>query len=926
MGLTAKIELSEEQKKFIKKAMEGKNLLVDACIGSGKTTAIQHLCNVFPTDKKILYLTYNRLLKIDAKNKIHQKNVVVTNYHGFAYLALRRVGKKAGVSDLIQTFNRENPNIEKYDVLIIDEYQDIDQELSELLEIIKNANPSMQIIAVGDMEQKIYDKTTLDVRRFIVGFLEDYETLEFTKCFRLSKDLAAMLGRVWKKKIVGVNDNCVVTEMCLNEVIEYLSACRPGDILCLGSRKGKLELVLNELEEKYPEKFNKKTVYASIRDGDSSGATEPKHTSAIFTTYDSSKGLERKICVLFDFTESYWRNRIEQPQTSYEILRNIFCVAASRGKEQIIFVKYDDGRLSEQTLSTYVKSNDAFREFKMSDMFDFKYKEDVEKCFRQLKISKKEQEETSIIPIQNKDELIDLSPCIGIYQEAAFFEKYNIDIDIQLALLFSKNKFHLLGGVDENYTLEQKILFLTSIETEQDRYRIQVETPFVSNEQDMLLKKRLGTYFSPKEEVQVSCKLHFANEKKGERLFSAIGYADVVKDDIVYELKYVSEVTHEHFLQCACYMTALNKEKGVLWNTRNNTMYEIEIPNKKAFLDCVVSTLTKGVINKYYEAVSSSLEEKSLGEDKEKGDEGEGKFAVIDVETTWGNSTMSVGVVIADEKSKNVIDAKYYLIDPEYKQGGMYSGVLKMTGIAVSFTGSRAEVIKKINHLLQVNGVKKILAYNASFDMQQLPELSSYMWCDIMRLAAYREYNAMISPDVECYGTGKMKRGYGVEAIMRMLSGNNHYIETHNAYYDALDELKIVRLLGHELEKYDIAVVNKQKTSKKSKGFGKEGKTQLAAMSGVYQQQITRRTEADNNKEEGTYTVTEVAEILNLSRASVYKLINGGELHASKRGNRYVIFIEDVFNYIDKKKSQQKIMIILAILLLIVIFIFFLKW
>jgi len=188
MGLTAKIELSEEQKKFIKKAMEGKNLLVDACIGSGKTTAIQHLCNVFPTDKKILYLTYNRLLKIDAKNKIHQKNVVVTNYHGFAYLALRRVGKKAGVSDLIQTFNRENPNIEKYDVLIIDEYQDIDQELSELLEIIKNANPSMQIIAVGDMEQKIYDKTTLDVRRFIVGFLEDYETLEFTKCFRLSKD------------------------------------------------------------------------------------------------------------------------------------------------------------------------------------------------------------------------------------------------------------------------------------------------------------------------------------------------------------------------------------------------------------------------------------------------------------------------------------------------------------------------------------------------------------------------------------------------------------------------------------------------------------------------------------------------------------------------------------------------------------------
>lgn len=73
------------------------------------------------------------------------------------------------------------------DLLIIDEYQDIDQELSELLEIIKNSNPQMQIIAVGDMEQKIYDKTTLDVSAFIKGFLEDYERLEFTRCFRLSE-------------------------------------------------------------------------------------------------------------------------------------------------------------------------------------------------------------------------------------------------------------------------------------------------------------------------------------------------------------------------------------------------------------------------------------------------------------------------------------------------------------------------------------------------------------------------------------------------------------------------------------------------------------------------------------------------------------------------------------------------------------------
>jgi len=33
------------------------------------------------------------------------------------------------------------------------------------------------------------------------------------------------------------------------------------------------------------------------------------------------------------------------------------------------------------------------------------------------------------IPIKTHDELIDLSPCIGMYQEAMYFKKYNIIIN-----------------------------------------------------------------------------------------------------------------------------------------------------------------------------------------------------------------------------------------------------------------------------------------------------------------------------------------------------------------------------------------------------------------------------------------------------------------------------------------------------------------
>ena len=73
------IQLSQEQRLFISEAKNGNNILVDACIGSGKTTAIQYLCDELPNTLNILYLTYNKLLKIDAKSKIKSSNTTVTN-------------------------------------------------------------------------------------------------------------------------------------------------------------------------------------------------------------------------------------------------------------------------------------------------------------------------------------------------------------------------------------------------------------------------------------------------------------------------------------------------------------------------------------------------------------------------------------------------------------------------------------------------------------------------------------------------------------------------------------------------------------------------------------------------------------------------------------------------------------------------------
>lgn len=592
-------ELSDEQQELIALAKEGKNVLVDACIGSGKTTTIQVLCNEL-SDKKILYLTYNTLLKIDAKEKIKSRNVFVTNYHGFAYKCLVQARIKAGISDLIQTFlkNKNAIKVPKYDLLVIDEYQDIEQEIAEMLECIKAANPDVQIIAVGDMKQKIYDKTTLKVPEFIAGFLGDYTLLSFTKCFRLSADIAKRLGTIWGKEIVGVNPKCKVETMELAQVVDFLAKQKPSDVLCLGSRTGSMPRALNTLEKHYPKKYNKQTVYASIADEDRS-STSPDKSTAIFTTFDSSKGLERRICVVFDYTEDYWITRTEKPNANYEILRNVFCVASSRGKERIIFVKDNlHHLLKDEMLATPVASNlDYTRPFLISDMFSFKYKEDVEDCYNLLKIREIKTNDNTPIEIDNNDGLIDLSPCIGIMQEAAFFKNYSIDDEIEYTREKHDDRPPL--RMKDEATLEDKVLYLTAYETFYDRYVSQVQTPFISEEKLGEICDRLKTVFKHDETVQQECDI--TTICKGG-IITIEGRADVIKDETVYELKFVSELNHEHFLQCACYMVAFGLRKGVLWNVKNNERYAITIPNRNKFLDTVIRTITKGNVSSYLAA------------------------------------------------------------------------------------------------------------------------------------------------------------------------------------------------------------------------------------------------------------------------------------------------------------------------------------
>ena len=354
----------------------------------------------------------------------------------------------------------------------------------------------------------------------------------------------------------------------------------------------------------------------------------------------------------------------------------------------------------------------------------------------------------------------------------------------------------------------------------------------------------------------------------------------MVKNDIVYELKFVSELSHEHFLQCACYMVALKLQKGILWNTRDNTQFEITIPNVNLFLDAVAKTITKKSLSKYYKPIINSVKEECS----------QSNFAVIDTETNWNDQVMSIGIVVAEPNEFKIIDTKYYILAPECLIGGMYSGVLELSGLP-NKRYSRNEAIKDILSCFNTLGISKIFAYNATFDYNHLPELSGYVWHDIMKIAAYKQYNAKIPLYAECYGTGRLKSNYGVEPIMRMLSGNTNYIETHNALTDAVDELKIMQLLGHKLEIYACTVLKSKTTNSKQTRYTHTNTVPI---------RFSDYSDSD------CCSVADAAVILGVSKGTVYNLIHQGLLAATKKGNKYIIKKSDIYAYIEWKQEQQR--------------------
>jgi superfamily I DNA/RNA helicase len=233
---------SNEQRKVIE-YIENNNVVVDSVAGSGKTTTILHIAKQIKNN--ILLLTYNSRLKTETRNKVALNgltNIEVHSYHSFCYKHYTRAcTTDTGISDIIKS-KKDILNQNQYDMIILDEAQDITPLYYELIyKIMKDNNISPKLCIFGDRNQSIFDFNNADRRFIIYGKslfnINNYawQTTDLTTSFRLTKQNAEFLNK------------CVLGD---NRIQTVKSGVKPRYIIC--DTFGKLGL-LNNNERTYKE-------------------------------------------------------------------------------------------------------------------------------------------------------------------------------------------------------------------------------------------------------------------------------------------------------------------------------------------------------------------------------------------------------------------------------------------------------------------------------------------------------------------------------------------------------------------------------------------------------------------------------------------------------------------------------------------------
>ena len=189
----------------IVKDNQSERILVAAGPGSGKTKVLVHkVAHIMMIEdvrpEQFLMLTFSRPAALEMRHRLKELigsvyGIEIKTFHSYAFDIVGRVGDLAHSENIIPEATEQLkdesqyiPRIGQKEVILIDEYQDIDQSQFDMVNEIVKIAENARVIVVGDDDQNIYS-----FRGSSTKFMMDFKELHGCQQYALTKN--------WRSKV-----------------------------------------------------------------------------------------------------------------------------------------------------------------------------------------------------------------------------------------------------------------------------------------------------------------------------------------------------------------------------------------------------------------------------------------------------------------------------------------------------------------------------------------------------------------------------------------------------------------------------------------------------------------------------------------------------------------------------------------------------
>lgn len=310
-------QLTNEQKKVLDFISDQQTVAIQGSAGTGKTFIAVEQAKRLSSDKKVLFLCFNKFLYYHLDNKCKLNNVDYYNLHTF-------LSKNS--SDDISTDEKclkalksiDFANTLDYQAIIIDEAQDInDKILIEFYEICKRLNYNLYLF---------YDKNQMLFQNKLPKCLEEFDCkLTLTKNCRNTLKIVQTINSVF-------NINTQANGFSVSGVM-------PTFYFVDTDIQNKLRLIINDyLNDGFDQKDITILTLSTEDESCLKGITqignykinhESNEDGIFFTTSKKFKGLESNIIIVIDFDAKQY--------SDYEYMKNLY-VSLSRARQRLSLI------------------------------------------------------------------------------------------------------------------------------------------------------------------------------------------------------------------------------------------------------------------------------------------------------------------------------------------------------------------------------------------------------------------------------------------------------------------------------------------------------------------------------------------------------------------------------------------------------------